>query len=265
MKLGFIQVYNEANWIGYAIDQAMMLCDEVLIMEGAQYVRFPDISERSNDGTLDIISDREKRYPGRIKTARTTRRHRNYRINQCDNFNYGLSFCKRGDYFIILDADEYHSDRWIRKANAMMHENKVEVIEVDSNFFAFSFKWQVDFGVPGRKGIVLKIVEGLRFVQTARYINTGKRVEMIDDENNHFHYKWVKPPARMLIRMRTSGMYKGMVEWFNETWLKMKLEDGKTYEGYNGKFTLHRYDGFHPPVLKDHPWHYIEDIRRLND
>ena len=264
MKLGFIQVYNEVNWIGYAIDQAMMLCDEALIMEGSQYANFLDIPKRSDDGTLDVISDKEKEYPGRIKMARTTRRHDNYRFNLCDNLNYGLSLCNRGDYLLWLDADEYCSDHWIKEANAMMRENKVEVIDADVDSFAFSFKWRIDFDEADRASYVLKKVDGLRFAPTARPINAGKRVEVISGENVHFHYTWVKSAARMFIRMRTSMRYPSMVAWFLDNWHKIELVEGVTYPSYNRSFTLHRYDGEHPSVLDNHPWRHVEDIRRFD-
>lgn len=263
MKLGFIQAYNEVNWIGYAIDQATMLCDEVLVMEGSQYANFPDISERSDDGTLDVISDKEKEYPDRMRVLQTTRVHDNYRLNQCDNFNHALSFCKRGDYLLWLDADEYCSDYWIKEANAMMREGKVEVIEADIDSFAFSFKWRIDFGEPDSANYVLKKVDGLRFVPTARAVNTGKRIEMISGENNRFHYFWVKPASRMFIRMKTSRRYPNMVKWFNDNWHKIALVEGVTYPSYNRDFTLHRYDGEHPSVLRSHPWRHVEDIRRI--
>ena len=78
MKLGFLQVYNEVNWVEYAIDQAMLMCDKLLITEGSQFTSFPDIPERSDDGTLDIISDKSKQYGKRITCLNTTRKHKNY-------------------------------------------------------------------------------------------------------------------------------------------------------------------------------------------
>lgn len=262
MKLGFLQVYNEANWVGYAIDQAMVMCDKLLIMEGSQFVAFPDIPERSTDGTLDIISDKSKQYGGRIICLNTTRKHGNYRHNQCDNFNRAIAFCNRGDYFIQLDADEFYFDEWIAEANKLMREGKVDLIKALNYEFAFSYKWRFDYEKQRLKPAIIKKTEKPHFLPTHKYINPGENLIVIPGIGCH-HYTWVKPPERMLVRIRTSGMYSGMVEWFKETWLKMKPEDGKTYQSYNGKLTIHRYNGPHPAILKHHPWHDIDDVRKI--
>lgn len=263
MKFGFIQVYNEANWIGYAIDQAMRLCDRVLVVEGAQYTNFPDIPERSNDGTLDIISDKKKKYPKRMQVINTTRKHSNYRLNQCDNFNNALKLCDVGDYFIILDADEFYTDACIAEMNDLMNENKIEVIRLKNNFFIFSFKWRLDFGEFSFPEIVIKKTNGFYFAPTSKRINTGKKIVTIDGFNR-FHYMWVKPRERLLIRMRTSMRYPGMVNWLIDTWQNMRLENGATYENYRKNFILYRYDGEHPSILDNHPWRHIEDIRGIH-
>ena len=260
MKLGFLQIYNEVNWAEYAVDQAMTICDKLLIIEGSQFVTFPDISERSNDGTLDIISDKLKQYGGQIICLNTTRKHKNYRCNQCDNFNQALTFCDVGDYFIQLDADEFYFDKCITEMNKLMREEEVDLIKVLDCEFAFSFKWQLGREHKRRKSVAIKKTEKLYFTPTHNCVNSGKNIIITFGIGCH-HYDWVKPPERMLIRMRTSGMYGGMVEWFKETYLKMKLEDGKTYQSYHGNFALHRYDGSHPSVLDNHPWRKINDVR----
>jgi len=262
MKLGFMQVYNEVNWVGYAIDQAMTICDELLIVEGSQFVAFPDMPERSNDGTLDIINDKAKRYPEIIKIINTTRKHSNYRLNQCANFNLGLDHCKIGDYFLQLDADEFFLDEWISEAKELMRERKVDHIKALSYKFAFSFKWRIDFGGMQSKSIIIKKTKGFHFVPTHKLINPGKNIITIT-RIGHYHYCWLKPRKRMRTRMRTSGMYPDMLNWFDENWDNFRLENGKEYPAYAGKFTLHRYEDKHPSILDNHPWKDIEDIRKI--
>lgn len=262
MRLGFMQVYNEAHWVGFAIEQAMRLCDKLLVIEGSQFTSFPDISERSDDGTLDIISDKVKEYADRLILINTVRSHKNYRRNQCANFNRGLEFCNKGDYFLILDADDFFADEWIEEANALMQEDKTDLIYVNSRNFSFGFNWVVDFGSSSPRLVVLKKTKQLHFVPTHKPKGKGDRV-YLPIAIYRYHYMWVKPRERMLIRMRTSNYYAGMVEWFERVWCRMKLEDGKIYQSYNGSFTLHRYDGSHPPVLDGHPWRDVKDIRRI--
>lgn len=262
MKFGFIQVYNEVSWIGYAIDQAIKLCDKILIVEGAQYKNFYNIPERSNDGTLDIINDKARQYPGIIKVMNTTRDHANYRMNQSQNFNFGLSLCNKGDYFIILDADEFYTDECISEMNDLMKENEIDVIQLEAKFFMFSFKWLLDYGIFCSAEIVIKNVDGFYFMPTSHRINVGKRSTMISGFKR-FHYKLVKPKARLRLRMQTSRRYPGMVHWFEEAWQTLRLEDGVSHKDYHTNYTLHRYEGEHPSVLDNHPWRHIEDIRSL--
>ena len=262
MKLGFTQVYNEVNWIGFAIDQAMKLCDKLLIIEGSQFVAFPDIPERSTDGTLDIISDKVKQYSDRIICLNTTREHENYRHNQCANFNQGLQFCDIGDYFLILDADDFFTDNWIVSAGELMQRDEVDIVYVRSYNFIFGFNWRADFGKESPRPVIVKKIQKLRFYPTHRIKNYGPHSHS-DNRIARYHYKWLKPKERMSTRMKTSGFYHGMVEWFNEYWDKIELEKGREYPYLKGKFKLHKYEGEHPSILDNHPWRYIEDIRKI--
>lgn len=263
MKIGFMQVYNEVNWISYAIDQAMMLCDKLLITEGSQFVAFPDIPERSNDGTLDIINDKSRQYGKQIVLLNTIRKHGNYRRNQCDNFNRGLTLCDLDDYFIILDADIFFANEWIVRANKLMMENNVDLVTVRSYFFTFGFKWRIVRNPePDQESIIIKKTEKLHFIPTHKYSGIGNN-QVLDPGVSLFHYMWVKPSKRIQMRMRTSGMYAGMLEWFKKVWLNIELEDGRIYQSYHGQFMLRRYDDSHPSILDNHPWRDIEDIRKM--
>ena len=262
MRVGFMQIYNEANWVGFAIEQAMRLCDKLLVIEGSQFTAFPDIPERSDDGTLDIISDKMREHRGRILLINTARRHKNYRQNQCANFNRGLDFCDIDDYFLILDADDFFTDEWLERANAIMQEGDMDLIYANSRDFSFGFNWVVGFGRTSPRLVVLKKNAQLHFVPTHKVRGGGDRIYLSKDISR-YHYMWVKPSERLRVRMRTSGRHAGMTDWFESVWCKMELKAGKVYQSYNGKFTLRRYDGVHPSILNTHPWRYVEDIRRL--
>lgn len=265
MRFGYLQIYNEVNWARYQIDMAMSLCDKLLITEGSQFVSFPDISERSTDGTLDIINDKVKEYKGRIKCNNTIRASNNYRQNQCDNFNRALNFCNIGDYFVEMDADEFYFDEHINILNELMKEGKVDVIGSYGYDFAFGFKWKFlkrGTEITGRKHI-LKKTPNLFFVPTHNPKNFGPiEVSDVNYVGRH-HYPWVKPNDRMEIRMRTSNFHRGMLDWFNINWDSIKLEDNKSYDYFGGKFILERYEGNHPEILNGHSWKDINDIRKV--
>lgn len=264
MRFGYLQIYNEIDWAAYQIDQAMLLCDKLLITEGSQFASFTDISERSTDGTLDVIHDKMKEYSNRITLNYTIRKHPNYRSNQCANFNRALEFCDVGDYFVELDADEFYFDEHIERLNELMKEGKADILGSYGHDFAFSFKWkfiQNNMEVSGKEHI-LKKTPNLYFVPTHKPKNVGPLNLANKNYLGRYHYKWVKPTERMRIRHKTSGFHKGMLEWFDKNWDSIELKEGESYRFYGGYFILKRYGGNHPESLNGHPWRDIEDIRR---
>ena len=259
MKIGFMQAYNEVNWIGYAIEQAILLCDKLVITEGAQCANFPNISERSDDGTLDIITDKMKIYSDRIQLINTIRHLKNWQLNQCANYNRVLDSCDIGDYFLKLDVDEFCFDGFIEKMNNLMDEGKADCLKTYKRDFAFSFRWA--FNVSERI-IFFKKTPDLHFLPTCKPLGYGPN--MIEIKNASInHYTFVKPRERIRMRMMTSGFHKNMLGWFDANWDTIELGDGNPFK-YADKvlYTFKIYDGKHPSILDDHPWRHIEDLRK---
>ena len=140
MKLGFTQVYNDADWIGYAIDQAMKVCDKLLIVEG-NFMCLDDLPTRSDDGTLDIMSDKMKEYPGQIEIWPNGCDTGDHRGNQCANHQAALDRCKTGDYLIPFDTDEFYMDSFIGTMNEAMREGELDRMDWTGLQFVFGFKW----------------------------------------------------------------------------------------------------------------------------
>lgn len=259
MKLGVLPLFNEVNWAGFAIDHGMMLCDKILIIEGAQFVAFSDIPERSDDGTLDIISDKQKQYPDRIEVINTIREHRNYRLNQCANYNLSLNHCEINDYIVLLSADVFYSNDMVDKVNRLMKDGKMDYFSAKLLMFILGFKWT--FTIQPSK-LILRKTPTLHFRPTSRPLGFGPVEATLDGINCH-HYSFVKPRERMRLRIRTSGMYKGMLEWFDENWDRIELAESKAFNFVHKSFILRRYDGEHSSLLDNHPWRHIEDIRKI--
>ncbi len=264
MKFGFLQAYNEKMWIGWQIDQMMKYCDKMLITEGSNYPSFSDISERSIDGTLDIISDKMKEYPNRISLNYTIRKHQVFNSNKASNFNRALTFCNIGDYFIKQDADEFYTDEHIARMNEQMKEGKADVIYSWGYCFAFSFMWRrIRNGVQLEgKDHITKKNPSLYFIPTHQPQNKGPVVFLNKTEDclGRRHYSWVKLTARSWIQHRAEQ--KVMRLWFEKNWEKIALIEDCGYFYYNGEFKLRRFSGLHPESLDDHPWRHVEDVRK---
>ncbi len=265
MNIGYLQVYNEVDWVGYIIDQAMTYCDKLIIIEGSQFASFKEITERSDDGTLDIINEKFDQYFDRIEILPTIRKNPNYRHNQAANFNLALKKCKLGDYFLPIDADEFYFEDHIKKIREMIEDGKVDYFISSGINLAFSFNWRIIYSTAEIKHTpsFFKKNRKLKFVKTHKPVNHGSNKVIDNSGKCMIHYKWVKTKERMHIRHLTSGFRPNMAKWFNENWDKIELVENKINKYYDGEFYLQKYNGSHPDILKHHPWKNIADIRKL--
>jgi len=260
MKLGFTQVYNEKEWIGYAIDQAMRICDKLLIVEGSRFMCLDDYPVRSDDGTLDIISDKMRKYPNFIEIWPDGSNEGNVKGNWCANYQAALERCKTGDYLIPFDVDTFYLDSCIDNMNEAMRESKVDSMELTGLQFVLSFRWAFEHV----KEAFFKRIPGAHFTPMHKPRQFGSH-RIIMKNISFLHYSWVKTQERMFRRARI-GIYKGMKEWFASNYDKIELAEGsKIHYVKNQIFTIREYKGKHPSVLDNHPWRNAEDIRRLKE
>ncbi len=265
MRLGFLQVYNEVDWIKYSILHALKFCDCLIITEGSQFKNFKEIPLHSDDGTLEIIKEMMEEYPKEIELLTTIRKFQNYRENQAANFNFALKKCRKGDYFITLDADEFYFDDFIEKIIQITDDGKVDYLRGNALNFAFSFKWKILYGAEDTlypHQVLFKKNRKLKFKPTHKPVNYGPNY-IVDKNTCLNHYKWVKKTERIRLRHLTSGYHENMIEWFENNWNKTKLEENRIYPYFTWDFQLKRYTGPHPEILKDHPWRNIEDLRKI--
>lgn len=130
--VGFICVYNDADYLEQCILSCKDNVDELIIVEGAFQITLHtdgkrnDKTERSNDGTLDIINkyvDNKKIF---VKYANEKEHKFQYQI--------GLDFAKeRGaKWAVLIDSDEI----WTKKGWALLRAN----LSNADNVGAYEFK-----------------------------------------------------------------------------------------------------------------------------
>lgn len=269
-RVGFLQIFNEVEWVDHAIDQAKKLCDRLIICEGSQFTNFPNIPERSDDGTIEHIHEAINAYDGFIELVDTVRTSSNYRNNQCVNFNRALKTCKPGDLFFPLDADEFYTDQFIEDLKPIVanHHDMINRLTVNGKMFAFGFPWEIRFSKGDvRKDVFYRVEKGLHFTPT----HNPKGWTSVMDRDLVFsgvyfhHYTWVKPAERMRWRFQTSGMYPNMPKWFNDNWSQLDATDGNVFNTYKPGITaeLKFYRGNHPSLLDSHVWRHVSDVRRV--
>jgi glycosyltransferase involved in cell wall biosynthesis len=114
--VGFICVYNDKDYLEECILSCKDNVDELIIVEGAFQITLytdgkrNDKTERSNDGTLDIIAkyvDNKKIF---VQYANEQEHKNQYQI--------GLDFAKHrdADWAILIDSDEV----WTKQAWTML-------------------------------------------------------------------------------------------------------------------------------------------------
>ncbi|MCK4792818.1 MAG: hypothetical protein KAV87_54315 [Desulfobacteraceae bacterium] len=259
MKLGIAQIYNEKDWISYTIDHAMKICDKLLIVEGARFLCFDDLPARSDDGTLDIISDKMKEYSNRIEVWPDGCDKGSFRENVCANNQAALDRIKIDDHFILCESDEFYTDSFIDDMNEAMREGDIDCMNWTGLQFVFGFKWVF---AKQAKLAFLKKVLGAHFSPLYKPRGFGSHHVTVK-KLGCLHYSWVKTRERMLRRARI-GIYDRMPEWFASNYDRIELAEG-TKINYvdNQVFTLNKYEGAHSSLLDNHPWRHIEDIRKI--
>lgn len=99
-KIGCMIIYNEAPYIGKALNSLSMLVDEVVIVDGP-YIDYPHSSVNSDDGTLELL-DRfgsERRIKLTVVTKNMAWQ------SQVEKRNEYLKYCAVGDLLFICDGD----------------------------------------------------------------------------------------------------------------------------------------------------------------
>lgn len=51
--IGYLLTWNNLKFLKYSLDQALEFCDELLVVEGCHYKKYP---KRSNDGTVEYLN-----------------------------------------------------------------------------------------------------------------------------------------------------------------------------------------------------------------
>lgn len=246
-KIGFMIVYNDADYVKYAVDSVLDFVDEMVVVEGAfQITMDTGKPPRSNDGTLDILKQLEK--DGKITLI-----HANLKEHK-DHYDIGYQQAiKRGaDWAVMVDSDEVWTSPSKLMANAVMKNQLLsEILEIRIKEYCFINDFQHWYeGVYPR---IFRAINDSKFVydnevQFSGY-ERGRHSTLLMASNPIYHYGYVRRKKRW--EMKQEYM------WEKDQNPSIKRDyrlEGNSY-CIPADLPIYKFSGNHPNIMKSHPFY----------
>lgn len=258
-------VFNEADFIDFAIRGCLPYVDDLVIVEGS-YVETQKLNQpaRSNDGTVDIIEKYKEDPKVHIIYANE--------YTDKDQRNVGLQKIKElnpDGYLCIIDGDEIYEPNTfslIKKyAIPSLEKNNKKVRYFASRTFIndfYHFCWQ-------QFPRLFKIEKDCKFVNDNQmwYNQSEQNTILIDrpiddpssDKIKYFHYSFLKGYERFKTK-RDWWMNRGLGKDFDYGW---KINDkGLIVDETNKNHKPLIYTGKQPEIMKVHPQFMMMELLR---
>lgn len=264
--------YNADDYIGYAIESVMGVCDQVIVVDGA--VRgYVDSKKpgRSSDGTIDIVQRiASQDVLGRIELVEIPAGRRVWE----DKVEMQNEIVKRmrGDVYVKVDADEIWKPELLVDAVRMLLEKGLDIIKMPFLHFWLNFRTvAVDDGgkwstCPPR---IWRWYAGMKHTVSFNYFmdKNGKKFaapqyrELVYDHSGEgiYHFGYV----------RKLHILQGKIRYYKNRGIEKVAKDTVT-TWKNGMDTQPTQDapstsapftGVLPEILERHPYKDIVDIR----
>lgn len=237
-------VYNESEFIGYAIESCLPYVDDLIIVEGA-YQENINLGKtpRSNDGTLQII----EKYKNNSKV------HIIYANQQSDpqQRNVGLAKAKQlgSDWILLIDGDEVYTPQnltLIRHLAQKYDKQNIKAVYFQSITFVNNPQSYTLQEFPR----LFKINPESTFIND-NFMSWGNlgwsSPHVIKNLNIKYHHYSFLKGCEKLQDKRNWWMNRGLGPDFDYGWNVDK--DGKISDKNHKIYT---YEGKHPEIMKTH-------------
>ncbi len=285
--VGVMPVYEEADWVRWAVEGIIDFVDELVIAEGYQGPTWHFEGCRSKDGTINIIKELAKKYD---KITLTECQPRVHVLNgKAATHNHALrvsKLIKKADWYMICDADEFYSGKQKEAIREVLETTMQDAFEVDARCFFYNFKNFIYVSLNR----FFRVTEGMFFKpgQFPHYANGQEyqcnASEILLKDGPMFHYSFTKRPCceikRRVMEYCAVQRYRWVFDWIDQVYLQWTQENAEEiYELNRRRFNgqggilfngacdaqkLQVYEGKHPKVMDDHPYRHIEDIRKIH-
>lgn len=287
MKIvGMMPVYEEADWVEWAVEGIIDFVDELVIAEGYQGPKWHFGTCRSKDGTIDIINKLAKKYNKITVTQSHPGRH--VLKGRAATYNHMLKvskLMKEANWCMICDADEFYSEDQKKIIKRTLETTSNDAFEFSARFFFYNFKYFYVMTLPR----LFRVTKGMFFLpgqvpfyrEGRPYYSDTNPLQLLLADNPMFHYSFVRKPSheirRRIIEYCAAQRYSYVLDWIDQVFLKWTPEKAEEIyqlnaEKFRGKGgiifdgnceaqKLRIYEGEHPNILDAHPFRYIDDIR----
>jgi glycosyltransferase involved in cell wall biosynthesis len=238
-------VYNEADFVDYAIRACLPHVDNLVIVEGAyqETIRL-NKSPRSTDGTCEIV----EKYKDHPKVSII---YANEESDK-DQRNVGLNKIKElnpDGWLLIIDGDECWTEATllqVKKLMQMFDKQGIKACYFQSLTFVNDLEHYTNQEFPR----LFKITQDCTFTNDnfMKWGNLGwNSPHVMKYHLKYFHYSFVKSKERFNTK-RDWWMHRGLGKDFDYGW---HMDDnGRIYDAGHKIF---KFTGKHPEIIKDHP------------
>jgi hypothetical protein len=247
-------VYNEAEFVDYAIKSCLPYVDNLVIVEGAyQETISCGANPRSTDATIEIIE--KYKYEHNVHILYSNEK------SDKDQRNVGLSFVKKlnnnSGWCLIIDGDEVYS-----KENFVIIKNITKLMKNQNKYAAYfaslTFVNDLMHYTNQEFPRLFKITPGCLFIDD----NYMKWENAEWTQNNILKIPYVKYHHYAFCKNNFSR-FNLKKEWWETRFGKNYHNTGKPFEYdwylnddgkiYSPNHTVRKYVGAHPLAMKDHP------------
>ena len=273
--LGIISVWGAEKWIKLSIEQALTLCDEVVVNTGPYVANMAQFEDK----TKQICQS----YGNRIKlvTSIMSKSHAEGKAATLNKILRESALHKEGNWIWLFDVDEYYIKEEFDKIKPELFSGKYNTLKMDELYFFINTKRYLK-----NKRIRLWRIGDMdsKFVPTNRW--TGARNKIFyDPDFKYFHYSTLmdqRLKKELYKTERNEGLSKEQhekVEWTDKIYMKYDLNNEDTWITLNQKLygvkqpywrsdfapdtngRLFVYNGPHPKLIKDAGLCDVEDFR----
>ena len=262
--------WNNLIFFKYSLQQALSFCDEVWVIDGCHFYKYP---WHSTDGTYEYLKNYKHEKLKFVDIERVVDKYEKVQCLLRTKTPRMSSLWKPGNWVFQLDDDLFFFEKDLVKIREAMQNSKYPALEFNMRYFIYNFRlnfFQKSLDLCYKivndfeKKFVMKGVGYPRCRSGAKY-----RTDYLKDIIVH-HYTYMKIPERMSPRWEMSiekgtkssrGRFKRWMDIdlnkTNSAQLEKELNKIRSGGGLN------IYTGKHPEVLDNHPWVNVDDIRRL--
>lgn len=271
--------WNNLEFFKFSIQQALEFCDEVLLVEGSHFKKYP---KRSTDGTVEYIKEIIGHPKLRVFHFNFEGRNDVVQLKIRVSILKYAKYATPGNWIIQWDDDNFFFEDDLIRLKKLIKTTKYDTIVFKERRFIYNFRFSTFTNKKGLLhrggGQIDRIREGTYFkgrlnyqTHPRLYYKNGLKYNNIlyMDDLITFHYPYVRTPERVKARWEIS-VEKGIIKNKNNYNKFMSVKWKEDNDVFKFKHIIEElmqencfniYNKNHPKILEHHLWRYVNDAR----